>query len=82
MMADAARQWLGERGLTPMKDVAMAVSDYFRPDVPPYAVIRPQTESDEQGARIGRLVAQLARGERVPMENQLAPVRLDVPERV
>jgi len=81
LMAEAAIDAIQARGLIPMQDVAIAVSDYFRepPGGSPFAVIRPALENDQQGARLGRVIAQLARREIPQNEHRLTPVRLEVP---
>lgn len=81
LMAEAAIEALQARNLIPMHDVAIAVSDYFREPPPglPFAVIRPALETDQQGARLGRVIAQLARRELPKNEHRLTPVRLEVP---
>ena len=65
-----------------MRDVGIVVADYFEETSPPYAVIRPAFEADQQGARLGRLVAQLARGQKPDPDHRLSPVRLEIPEEV
>jgi len=80
LMAEIAMDVFAKRGIVPMRDAGMVVADYFEKEPPPYAVIRPAFEADQQGSRLGRLVAQLARGEELEPNHRLSPVRLEIPE--
>ena len=82
LMAEVAGEVFVERGLVPMRDGGMVVADYFDKAAAPYAVIRPAYEADHQGARLGRLVSKLARGEKPNPDHRLSPVRLEIPEDV
>jgi DNA-binding LacI/PurR family transcriptional regulator len=82
VMADAAVDVMRTMGLKPQEDIALATGDCFRDDWRqlPYPVIRPAYSRDEQGERLGRLIAELAGGEKPQPRGRLTPVTLGAPD--
>jgi DNA-binding LacI/PurR family transcriptional regulator len=81
LLADAAAQAARSLGLTVPKDVEIAVCNYYAVpgDTPryPYAALR--LTAEQQGARLGGLLARQAAGELLHSEHEIIPVTLEVP---
>lgn len=80
-LADAARSAVAARSFRPGKSPTLAVCDLFGAGSlhPLYPHARPVIEPEEWGARVGRLLACQARGERLDPDHEMIPVELVVP---
>ncbi len=77
-LADIAVEQLKEFDIDPLDDAAVVATGYYRPDLPkaPYAIIQVKEGYYSQGYAIGKLLAQVAKGD-VPEPNHiLYPVAL------
>ncbi|EAQ81342.1 LacI family transcriptional regulator [Blastopirellula marina] len=68
-------------GLTPQKDVAVAVADYFQGTSKPlpYPAIRSTMTPKDQGFQWGQLLLESARNGSANSKSVLVPVRLEIP---
>ncbi|MBN2294840.1 MAG: substrate-binding domain-containing protein [Pirellulales bacterium] len=77
--AEVILQTLRDEGLEPQKEASVVVSDYFGPADPPYPYIRPQSGTDQQAVRLGRLIWRLAYEKPIDESDKLVPVQLEIP---
>ncbi len=78
--ADVILKTIRDKGLKPQEEVAVAVSDYFGQTDPAYPYIRPQSGTDKQAVRLGRVIWRLACGKSIDTNARLVPVQLEIPE--